>query len=140
MKRLTWGLLVLMTLVVFSGFLTPAWSQEVTAAIVGTVTDPSGAPIQGATVTASDTERGTVWTAQTNETGAYNLLRLPVGNYTVKVSAAGFQTAVHPAFHAGVESDSPRGRAVEGRQDQRDGRSDLRCAGVADAERTRSAR
>jgi hypothetical protein len=54
--------------------------------------------MKGATVTATDTDRGTVWTAQTNETGAYNLLRLPIGSYTVKVSAPGFQTAVQPAF------------------------------------------
>lgn len=75
-----------------------AWSQEVTANIVGTITDPSGAPIKGAEVVATDTERGTVWKTQTNDTGAYNLLRLPIGTYTVKVTAPGFQTAVQPAF------------------------------------------
>ncbi len=32
MKKLTWGMLVLLTLAVFAAFLTPAWSQEVTAA------------------------------------------------------------------------------------------------------------
>ncbi|MGH9545434.1 MAG: TonB-dependent receptor domain-containing protein [Terriglobales bacterium] len=76
----------------------PAWSQEVTAAIVGTVTDPSGAPIAGAAVTATDVDRGTQWAATTNETGAYNLPRVPVGNYKVSVVAKGFQTAVHPPF------------------------------------------
>ena len=78
--------------------LQPAWGQEVTAAIVGTVTDPSGAPIKGATVVATDMERGTVWTAQTNESGAYNLLRLPVGSYGVKVTAPNFQTTEWPPF------------------------------------------
>ena len=80
------------------GVLQPAWSQEVTAAIVGTVVDPSGAPIKDATVTATDTERGTVRTAQTNDSGSYNITRVPVGTYEVKVSAPGFQTAVHSAF------------------------------------------
>ncbi len=80
------------------GVLQPAWSQEVTAAIVGTVTDPSGAPIKGATVTATDADRGTVWTAQTNESGSYNLLRLPISTYDVKVTATGFQTAVEKPF------------------------------------------
>ena len=93
MKKIALGSLVLLALIGLSGVLTSAWAQEVTAAIVGTVTDSSGAPIKGATVTATDTERGTVWTAQTNDTGAYNLLRLPVGNYTVKVSVEGFQSA-----------------------------------------------
>jgi hypothetical protein len=98
MKKIALGSLVLLALIGLSGVLTAAWAQEVTAAIVGTITDSSGAPITGATVTATDTERGTVWTAQTNDTGAYNLLRLPVGNYTVKVSQTGFQSAQQSAF------------------------------------------
>src|ERR1700742_1349573 len=73
-----------------------AWAQEVTAAVVGTVTDPSGAPIKGATVVANDTERGSLWTVTTNDSGSYNLARLPVGTYGVKVTAPGFDTAVHP--------------------------------------------
>ncbi len=76
----------------------PAWSQEVTAAIVGTVTDPSGAPIPGATGSVTDVDRGTQFVATTNESGAYNVPRIPVGNYQLKVSAKGFQTAVHQAF------------------------------------------
>jgi hypothetical protein len=98
MKKIRFGSLVLLAMIGLSGVLTSAWAQEVTAAIVGTVTDSSGAPIKGATVTATDTERGTVWTAQTNDTGAYNLLRLPVGNYKVKVSQTGFQSAQQSAF------------------------------------------
>src|SRR5215472_867461 len=91
-------LLVLSVFEVAIGMLQPGWAQEVTAAIVGTITDPSGAPIRGANVTATDADRGTVWTAQTNDSGAYNLLRLEVGTYTVKVSAQGFQTAQKAAF------------------------------------------
>jgi hypothetical protein len=98
MKKIAFGSLVVLAMMGLAGVLTSAWGQEVTAAIVGTVTDPSGSPIKGATVTATDTDRGTVWTAQTNDTGAYNLLRLPVGSYTVKVSAAGFQSALQSAF------------------------------------------
>src|ERR1051326_6167717 len=97
MKKAATGLFVLLAMVGFTGVLTSAWGQEVTAAVVGTITDASGAPIKGATVTATDSDRGTVWTAQTNEVGAYNLLRLPVGSYVVKVTANGFQTAVQSA-------------------------------------------
>jgi hypothetical protein len=75
-----------------------ASAQEVTASIVGTITDPSGSAIKNAAVTATSTERGTVWRAETNDTGAYTLTRLPVGGYTVKVEAQGFQTALYPAF------------------------------------------
>ncbi|HUA15941.1 MAG TPA: carboxypeptidase regulatory-like domain-containing protein [Verrucomicrobiae bacterium] len=98
MRKLTWGILCLLAAAWLMAVIPSAMAQEVTAAVVGTVTDPSNAPIKGATVTATDTERGTVWTAQTNDSGAYNLLRLPVGSYTVKVTASGFETAVEPAF------------------------------------------
>src|SRR5438445_10602323 len=80
------------------GLAQPVWGQEVTASIVGTITDPSGAPINGADVTATDTERGTAWSAKTNDAGVYSILRLLIGNYSVKICAAGFQTAMHTPF------------------------------------------
>src|SRR5437660_12704536 len=89
---------VLLLFVAMLGSLAPLSAQEVTAAIVGTVTDPSGAPINGATVTATDTERGTSWNAKTNDAGAYNLPRVPVGTYKVEIAASGFQRALHPPF------------------------------------------
>ena len=69
--------LALFLLATVLGSFCPAWGQEVTAAVVGAVTDPSGAPIKGATVTANDTDRGSLWTATTNDSGSYNLARLP---------------------------------------------------------------
>jgi hypothetical protein len=92
------GVELLLLVVVLGMVAGPAWSQEVTAAIVGTVTDPSGAPITGATVMVTDVDRGTQLAATTNDAGAYNVARIPVGNYQLKVSAQGFQTAVHSAF------------------------------------------
>ena len=90
--------LVLLTLAGLLSALPLAFAQEVTANVVGTITDPSGAPVSGATVTATDNQRGVVYTTKTNDVGAYNLSRLPVSNYTVKASASGFQTAAFPAF------------------------------------------
>jgi hypothetical protein len=75
-----------------------AWGQEVTANIVGTVKDQTGAPIPGAEVTATDTDRGTVHTTKTNDVGAYAIQRIPPGNYTLKATSQGFQTAEYPAF------------------------------------------
>jgi len=98
MKKLTWSIVLLLTAVGLIGSLTLAAAQEVTAGITGTVLDPSGAAVKAATATATDTERGTVWTAQTNDAGVFNLTRLPVGTYTVRVSAAGFKTQTQPAF------------------------------------------
>lgn len=85
---------VVLLLIGVLGVLQPAWSQEVTASIVGTVTDPSGAPLKDAEVIATDTDRGTVLTTKTNDSGAYNITRVPVGHYTVKITAPGFQSAV----------------------------------------------
>src|SRR5271156_4829165 len=76
----------------------PAGAQETTGAINGTITDPSGAPIVGAAVTAADVARGTAYPTQTNNDGAYYLTHLPVGRYALKVEAKGFQTAAKPAF------------------------------------------
>jgi hypothetical protein len=71
----------------------PAHAQQVMAAITGKVTDPSGAAIADAKVTATDTERGTPWTTTTNGDGVYDLPRVPIGAYTVKVERSGFQAA-----------------------------------------------
>ena len=117
MKKLALGFVVLLTLAGIVGTTTPAVGQEVTASIVGTVTDPSGAPIKGASVKATDTERGTVWTAETNDSGAYNILRLPIGTYGLKVTSPGFQTSVLPPFTLVLNQTARRECAVESGQD-----------------------
>src|SRR5581483_11706859 len=67
--------------------------QEVTAALNGTVTDPSGAAVSGARVVAKDLDRGTEFATTTNGNGAYGLPRLPVGRYEIRVENPGFQSA-----------------------------------------------
>ena len=69
-------------------------SQEVTAAINGQVTDPTGAAVSGAKVTAKDLDRGTLYPTTSDNTGHYSLPRVPIGNYEVRVENAGFQAAV----------------------------------------------
>jgi len=85
-------------LIGFLSVLEPAWGQEVTAAITGTVIDPTGAPVNSALVTARDTDRGTIWTAHTDASGIFTITRIPVGNYSVSVESAGFEKAVYPPF------------------------------------------
>ena len=63
-----------------------------TGALTGTVTDPSGAIIAGATVTATNIGTGQARTDTTNANGSYKFSLLPAGNYSVKISAAGFKT------------------------------------------------
>lgn len=69
------------------------WGQQVTATITGRITDPSGAAVTGAKVTATSLERGIPYIATTNAEGYYNLPNLLVGDYNVKVEASGFQAA-----------------------------------------------
>ncbi len=74
------------------------FAQDVTATITGTVTDPSGAAIVGATITAKSVERGITYTAVSNDTGSYRISQLPVGNYDLRIEKQGFQTSLYPAF------------------------------------------
>lgn len=90
--------LALLLLVGVAAITPLARGQEVSAGITGTVADPSGAPIRGAEVVATDVDRGTVWKVGTNDVGVYNLTRVPVGTYTLKVSAPGFESTVYPPF------------------------------------------
>lgn len=76
----------------------PVTAQEVTGAITGTVRDPSGAVVPNASVTATNVQMGTAWPTKTNAAGVYNLPRLPIGQYAVRVAAQGFKTSVLPAF------------------------------------------
>jgi hypothetical protein len=76
-----------------------AFSQEVTAGLNGVITDPSGAAIAGARITATDLDRGTSFSTVTSSSGAWNLPRLPVGRYDVRAENTGFQAAVR----SGVE-------------------------------------
>ncbi len=69
-------------------------AQEVTATINGVVSDPSGRVVPDADIKARDLDRGTAFSAKTNSEGFYNLTRLPVGKYEVRVTATGFRTAV----------------------------------------------
>src|SRR5260370_32547205 len=95
MKSLGLGVVVMALVALLCGA-NAVWGQDVTATITGTVTDPSGAALAGATVTAKETDRGTIWTGQTNDAGIYNLLRIPIGTYEVRAELKGFKTAVLP--------------------------------------------
>ena len=83
--------MIALALFAFQGLL-PA--QEVTASVLGTVTDPSGAPVAGAKVTATDVDRGAPFSTATNEVGAYNL-HAPAGRllHWIRVEHPGFNAA-----------------------------------------------
>ena len=65
-----------------------------TGTIQGAVSDPSGAVVVGAAVTATNEATGTKITRQTTNAGYYVMSPLPAGLYSIAVSASGFQTTV----------------------------------------------
>jgi len=68
------------------------WGQAITSSITGTVTDPSGAVVPGASVTVSDPSLGVTRRTVTNGAGSYLVSALPAGTYNLTVSANGFKT------------------------------------------------
>ncbi len=69
-------------------------AQITTATIIGTVTDPVGAPVPAASVTARNVDTGLTRTVASGEDGGYRIEFLPVGNYVVETTAAsGFKKA-----------------------------------------------
>jgi hypothetical protein len=68
-----------------------AAAQVTTATIVGTISDPGGAILPGAQVTARNVDTGLTRTVISGESGAYRLEFLPVGNYVLEVTANGLQ-------------------------------------------------
>jgi Carboxypeptidase regulatory-like domain len=68
------------------------FAQADQGAVVGIVTDSTGAVIPGAQVTLTDTDTGLVLKAKSNATGDYYFAPIKTGHYTVSVTAPGFET------------------------------------------------
>jgi hypothetical protein len=71
---------------------TALWGQF-NSQIEGTVTDPSGAVIPGATLTLTNLGTGIKATVQTSNTGYYRFQSLPPGKFTLEAAASGFKTS-----------------------------------------------
>jgi hypothetical protein len=80
---------ILITLA-FAGFA----QAQTTATLTGVVTDPSGAAVQAAEVTAKNVDTGVARTASTDSTGRYQFFALPLGSYEVRVQKEGFAAAL----------------------------------------------
>ena len=70
---------------------TSAFAQTTTTgSIEGMVTDPNGAAVKGATVTADNEEIGQTFTATTDDKGRFNMLGLRSGNWRFIAQAPGY--------------------------------------------------
>ena len=72
-----------------------AKAQTATGAVTGTVTDPKGLAVSGASVRVKNQDTGTEVTITTNEAGVYVAPYLQSGMYEVTTSKGGFQQVVH---------------------------------------------
>jgi hypothetical protein len=85
------------TFLAMSGFLllfamsSPVVAQHIRGALEGTIKDPNGAFVQGATVTLRSSSTGREVTATTNDEGRFNFQNVEPGTYTVTVEKTGFR-------------------------------------------------
>lgn len=98
MKRVT-SVCLLLAGVLLRG---PVYGQEYRAALSGKVTDPSGAAVAGAAVTAKAPATGTSLSTITSNDGTYQIPFLTPGAYTLTVQKAGFKLAVREGLNLGV--------------------------------------
>jgi hypothetical protein len=70
------------------------WAQGPTGEITGTVVDPTGAVVAGATVTVTNPSTNTQRVVKTNSSGIYDVPALMPGNYNLKAEVPGFTTQV----------------------------------------------
>jgi Carboxypeptidase regulatory-like domain len=75
---------------------------ETTSAIVGSVTDPAGAPISGALVTVANIENGLQRSLKTDDSGRFSFPQLKPGVYSVTVEADRFEAQQNRAVSAGL--------------------------------------
>jgi len=73
------------------GTLQFALAADVNARIKGTVTDPSGSVLPGIKVTATNEATGVKFETQSGSDGGYLFPQLPIGTYTITVTANGFK-------------------------------------------------
>jgi len=89
MKKLFWTTLILLLVAP-----TTLFTQTFRGAINGTVTDASGAVVNGASVKATNTATGVALTTVTTSDGQFAFQDLPLGTYKVDISVSGFRPAV----------------------------------------------
>ncbi len=72
---------------------------QVSASLTGVVTDTSGARVPSAAITVKNVETGAARSTATDDAGRYQVLALPVGEYEIRVSKAGFQEQIRSGIH-----------------------------------------
>lgn len=85
-----------LVVVLLAAFALPAAGQlAISTSLTGRVTDSSGAVVPGASVKAINTATGVAYMGATGPSGIYKILYIPVGTYSITVTAKGFKTVTH---------------------------------------------
>ena len=79
------------------------FAQQTLGGITGEVSDPSGGVVPNVTVTLKAEQTSAVHETQTNGTGAYTFVNLPIGTYTLTYTATGYN--VQKTQHIAVQAD-----------------------------------
>src|ERR1043166_832037 len=95
---------ILLLLVTLSSI---AVGQHIRGALQGTVDDPNGAVVQGASVTLRNVSTGAETTATTDERGSFNFQNLEAATYTVTIEKTGFRRSVTTEIAVKVGSVTP---------------------------------
>jgi len=102
MYRISCGIALL--LLVFA--IAPARAQTPSGELSGIVSDTSGLPVPGVTVTLTNQATNVVRVVQTNESGLYVISAIPPGTYDLKAELSGFTTVERRAIAVQVGSAS----------------------------------
>ena len=94
-------------------FAVSGYAQSGSSTVQGTVKDPQGNLVSGATVTLTDPAKNFTRTQQTNQDGSYVFTAIPPGTYRLEVSAPGFKTASATGLEALVDTPTVRDVQLE---------------------------
>ena len=95
-----------------AAFSAAASAQTATGGINGTVADPNGAAVPGATVTLTNRATNIEMRVTSGESGYYTFVNVSPGTYFLEVEAQGFSTARTPPFDVGVSQTLTRNVAL----------------------------
>ena len=84
----------------------PSLKAQVSASLTGLITDPSGARVPSAAIIVTNVETGAIRSTVSDDAGRYQVLALPVGEYEIRVSKAGFQEQLRGGIHLAVGQEA----------------------------------
>jgi Carboxypeptidase regulatory-like domain len=90
----------------FACLCVPRSTAQVSASLSGLITDPSGAAVSAASVTAKNVDTGLSRTVPTDQGGRYRFFALPVGPYEVRVTKDGFAEGIRSGVRLVVGQDA----------------------------------